>query len=90
MERSVHDVTDRTLSPSMSEIVVPALGKHWKTICPLRLQIQKRYNATNPNVHASGSAIINSTNERTIRILKSNQYPVDTSCVVEITNSGII
>lgn len=90
VDQSDADLTDRNLSLTMNEMTIPALGKHWKSICALRLRIQKQCEITNANSHTIHGAIIKTTNERTIRILKSNQYPLDTNCTVHITNSGII
>lgn len=83
------DVTNRTQSSALCEITVPALGKHWKSICTLRLQVQRPVEASNSN-DETFVAMTQSTNERTIRVLKSNQNLLKTCCVVHITNAGII
>lgn len=71
-----------------TEINVPALGKHWKQICSLRLQLQKPFNVTNSNASIAWQTT-SSLNERTVRIIKSNQHPIDDCCVVRITDAGI-
>lgn len=70
------------------EINVPALGKHWKTICSIRLQMQKVKSTSTATVEA-GMAITKKPNERIIRILKSNQHAANGCCVVHIKDTGI-
>lgn len=79
--------------PTVKEINVPALGKYWRIICSIRLQIQKSKDtpttATAMASTSTAAAIIKKSNERTIRILKSNQHPANGCCVVHINDTGI-
>lgn len=85
------DLMNRTtpLEPAASETMVPALGKHWKTICSHRLQIQKTFDRSNGRTNAFTTQN-RRANERTIRILKSNQNPINIQCIVHVTDAGII
>lgn len=88
LDRSEADLMNRTTQPILSEITIPALGKHWKSICSVRLQIQRLFDPS--NCRATGATSANQmTNARTIRILKSNQNPTDIQCLVHITDAGI-
>lgn len=84
---------NRMMVPAAKEINVPALGKHWKTICSIRLQMQrsKATSMTTEEAAAAeaGMAITKKPNERIIRILKSNQHPANGCCVVHIKDTGI-
>lgn len=96
---------NRTLSsPIAKEIHVPALGKHWKSICSIRLQLAKSKLTSTTATQAGAStsaaataaattttsvAITKQRNERIIRILKSNQLPVNICCEVHIKDAGI-
>lgn len=81
------DVTNRTVGPIECETTVLALGKHWKSICAIRLKLQRPFDASNCKI---ASAMSKPTNDRTICILKSNQTPTDIFCVVHLTDAGII
>lgn len=82
IERNESDLMNRTRSSMMREKAVPALGKHWKSICSFRLQIERS---------SIDSIAMTSTTkrERTIRILKSNQNQTDIVCMVQLTDVGI-
>lgn len=94
IHRMEHDASaaNRVL-PTAREINVPALGKHWKTICAIRLQIQKpkatSTSATTAAAAAIAAAPTITKSERTIRILKSNQHPEKGCCVVHIKDTGV-
>lgn len=93
MENDGDDSVNRTMMlPTAKEIHKPAMGKYWKTICSIRLQIQKlkATTATTMAAEAAATAITKNSNERTIRILKSNQHSANGCCTVLITNTGII
>lgn len=66
----------------------PALGKFWRSICSMRLLINKLN--INNNGQCSQSQDNEKRIERSIRILKCNQLKCGTQCFVKITDSGII
>lgn len=85
LDRNDSNLMNRTTPPVVSETTVPALGKHWKSICSFRLQIKKQIDTSRL------STVTNQfTNERTIRILKSNQNRTDIQCQVHLTDAGVI
>lgn len=76
--------------PIAKEMHVPALGKHWTDMCSIRLQMNKpKAISTTSASTSTKEAITKQRNERTIRILKSNQHPVNACCVVHIKDAGM-
>lgn len=85
LERNDSDLMNRTTSTTVGDTTLPALGKHWTTICALRLQIGRQLDASGGNVSSKSVE----TNERTIRIVKGNQMYVNTDCLVHLTDAGV-
>lgn len=88
LDRSETDLMNRTTPLAIGARTVPALGKHWKSICSMRLQIERNHHT----VHRSNSTATSNTpntSERTIRILKSIQHRIDVHCMVHLTDAGI-
>lgn len=85
LERNDSSLMNRTTSLTVGETTMPALGKHWTTICSLRLQIERQHDATNGNNPLNAVE----TNKRTIRILKGNQMHVNADCLVHLTDAGV-
>lgn len=69
------------------KITEASLGKHWNSICSLRIQVERQHDVPDSKPISS---MFEPRNRRIIRILKSNQYKNDTNCVVNLTNNGII
>ncbi|XP_055316417.1 DNA repair protein RAD51 homolog 4-like [Sitodiplosis mosellana] len=80
------DLMNQTESPKTTSALLPALGKHWNSICSLRLRIERKLDSTNSK---SIFTTTEPSNERIIRILKSNQNQTDIHCMVHLTNTGI-
>lgn len=78
------DLMNRT---EMQTITTASLGKHWNSICSLRIQIERQHDTPDSK---SISTMIEPRNRRIIRILKSNQHKTGAHCMVNLTNSGII
>lgn len=95
MEIDANAANQTLSSPIAKEIHVPTLGKYWKSTCSIRLQLGKSKPTSTAVAQAGAStsvtpvAITKQRNERIIRILKSDQHPVNTSCVVHIKDAGI-
>ncbi|XP_031617803.1 DNA repair protein RAD51 homolog 4 [Contarinia nasturtii] len=84
LERSETDLMNRTTPLAIDARTVPALGKHWKSICAMRLQIER-----NDPSNSNATSMSNTPNERTIRILKSIQHQTGIHCMVHLTDAGI-
>lgn len=80
------DVNSMDQTESSMSTTVPGLGKYWKSICPFRLQIERKLDATNSKSILTATKL---SNERTISILKSNNQKQDICCMVHLTNTGI-
>lgn len=59
-----------------TEILVPALGRYWQSVPSLRLLFERPKEATSPN-------------QRTIQILKSNQFKTGDNCRIQISDIGL-
>lgn len=82
------DQTESSMSTTESSMstTMPGLGKYWKLICSFRLQIERQIDTSNSKLNLTATKLLN---ERTIRILKSNNQKEDICCTVNLTNTGI-
>lgn len=90
-ETTIDDATQNEIylmnRTETQNITTASLGKHWNSICSLRIQIERQHDTPDSKPI---STMIEPRNERIIRILKSNQHKTDTNCMVNLTNIGII
>lgn len=66
---------------SNNDTHVPALGRYWQSICSLRLLIKR---SNDPKLIDSTA----SSQQRIIRIIKTNQLKTDNFCMVSLSDSG--
>lgn len=85
---AVHD--DGTTSEhAPKDMIVPALGKFWKSICQIRLRLTKPNDVFSCNKIMTSRNNVN-TNERTIEIIKSNRQQTGIECKVVLSDSGVL